>query len=69
MPNNCRPHNITHEEVNHWFRLWGILGKRHHAEADDILSNQQGRVKNVNLSFFQNETDIKPSHSHFRSCF
>jgi hypothetical protein len=25
---NSRRHTITHEELNHWFLIWGIIGER-----------------------------------------
>ena len=27
-----KPHKMTHEEMNHWFFVWGIIVKRRHSK-------------------------------------
>lgn len=26
--NNAKAHSTPHNELNHWFRIWGIIGER-----------------------------------------
>lgn len=51
------PHRITHEEINHWFRVWGIIGKLRFNVTADL--NAQGKLDAAESIVFCVPADLK----------